>query len=386
MYVHPDTGAEFPFYTGDRFWIQKGGANRNGCYVENWDECIINAYKNPAQFGLNIQPIGWMQKLNSRVYYAVSGWVEENFHNVKKKSEKTGNEFHERELCAGRGCECCQEGWPKVFGKKSYFVIAPTHWNESIYSVNEQVESSCKCGGFIYTSHYECMECSNMLVDMMNYCFSCESQNIELDTEEAKAVCLDCQSDWSVYESDNKEVSDVVNAEMECSSCQHKALPRPILVCTDCETPDPYDIFDCQLKIKMVGSKDGKSKDLVIEDVRIQDPDERLFDKQFQGDPEWNQKIVDGMYNPIDLTRQLAHLTQEEEAGLLGVANPFTAQESRGFKKYSRDASEEEPEADEKYDEGTESEEVVRQPPKGPSIARRGHGGKPGLRKPQIRR
>jgi hypothetical protein len=384
LYEHPDTGSSFPFYTGERFWVPKGGASRNGCYVESWDECIINAYKNPSQFGLNIQPIGWMQKLNPKIYYAVSGWVEENFHNVKKKSEKSGNEYHQREICTGRGCENCQEGWPKVFGKKAYFIVAPTHWNESIYSANEQVESSCKCGGFVYAQHYECGECSEMLVDMMNFCFNCESENIELDTDEAKAVCADCQSEWSVYESDNKEVSKVVNSEMKCPKCQHKGLPRPVLVCTDCEKPDPYDIFDCQLKIKMVGSKDGKSKDLVIDDIRIQEPDERLFDKKFQGDdPEWNQKIADGMKNPINLTKQLAHLSQDEEAALLRVANPFTAQESRGFKQYSKPADEE-VEADTSEAE-EEAEEVVRHPPKGPSIAK-GKGNKPGIRRPVARR
>jgi hypothetical protein len=173
---------------------------------------------------------------------------------------------------------------------------------------------------------------------MMNFCFNCESQKIELDTDEAKAVCADCQSEWSVYESDNEEISKVVNSEMKCPKCQHKALPKPVLMCTDCDNPDPYDIFDCQIKIKMVGSKDGRSKDLVIDDIRIQEPDERLFDKKFQGDdPEWNQKIADGMKNPLDLNRQLAHLTQDEEASLLGVANPFTAQESRGFKQYRKD-------------------------------------------------
>jgi len=382
-YIHPETGAEFPFYTGERWWIPKGGANKNGCYIENWDQCIVNAYRNPETFGLDIEPLGWMKKLKGpKVYYAVTGHVEELFHNVKKKSKSSGNEFHEREICKGRGCEHCQQKWPKVFGKKAYFVIAPTHWNESIYTANEQVESSCKCGGFVYTSHYECGECNTQLVDMMNYCFNCESQNIELDTDEAKAVCTDCQSEWSVYESDNEEVSKLVNNEMKCANCSHKAIPKPVLVCTDCEAPDPYDIFDCQLKIKMVGSKDGKSKDLVIDDIRIQGSDERLFDAKFHGDdPEWNQKIADGMKNTIDLNRQLAPSTSDEEATQLGLQNPFTAQQSQGFKQYSRNESEEST-----PDEGEgEAEEVVRHPPKGPSIAKT-EGKKPGLRRPRVGR
>lgn len=378
MYVHPESGAELPFRTGARYWVPWGGPSGKGTYLEPGEEDVIAAYKNPAEFGLDIAPIAKYQKLHPKIYYAVSGYVEEWFHLVQKTNKNTGNTFRERERCVGRECEHCKERVPKVFGKKVYFEIARTHWNESIFSINEQVGANCRCGqgnAFIYTPHYECSNCGEMLVDFMHRCFSCQGENVGIDADNAQFVCQDCQSEWSVYESDNPEISKLVNGAMKCNNCGHDGLPKPILVCTDCESPDPYGVFDCQMKIQMVGSKDGKSKEMRIDNVLVQEPDPRLFDPKFQGDEEeWANKAAEGMSKPIDLDKLLAPSSADDQARQLKVQNPFNLQGGgQGYRNWGHNQDEQSDQGDSQQqpDETPEEEgSVVNRPPKGRRLGR----------------
>ena len=178
-YIHPFTGSEQPFRTGMRYYIKWAG--KNGTYIERDDavegkNCIVDAYKNPAAFGLDITPMAKFTGLkNPSLYYAVAGWVEEWFHDTLKENEKTGAKWRERELCTGHGCEGCKKGTPKVFGKKVYFEIARTHWNDSVFGWEERINSQCKCDdeAFIYIPQYNCAKCGEMVEDVMNSCFSC---------------------------------------------------------------------------------------------------------------------------------------------------------------------------------------------------------------------
>lgn len=359
-YRHPDTGLEFPFRFGQRYWVPWAGKDHKGAYIEVGEQDVIAAYKNPAAYGLKIEPKSKYNKLDPKIYYAVSGFVEEWFHLVKKQNPNTQAEYHERERCVGHNCEHCKKQIPKVFGKKVYFEIARTHWNESIFSVNERVGSNCKCGGFIYTPHYECQQCHELLVDVMHRCFSCGKENIALNTESAEAECQDCHATWSIYESDNPEVSKVVNKDMKCPKCGFEGLPTPSIVCTNCQKPDAFGVFDCQMKIMMVGSADGKSKEMRIEDVVVQPPDTRLFEAKFQGpEAEQAQKTVDFFAKPMNLDTLLAAPTPDEQATTLGEANPFSSKggTSQGFKSYSRDEAAAPEQAGDAPDE--EPEEVV---------------------------
>jgi hypothetical protein len=355
-YIHPDTGAELPFRAGMRYYVKWAG--KNGAYIERDDpvegkNCIIDAYKNPAAFGLDIQPIAKFSNLEAKVYYAVAGWVEEWFHDVLCENPKTGAKWRERQLCTGHGCEGCKENHPKVFGKKVYFEVAKTHWNECVFGWEERINSQCQCDpeAFIYIQQYNCPECKGMMQDVMNACFSCGSNNIGLDVQSARAECEDCHAGWSVYESDNAELSKAVNKESKCPHCSFQGYPVPQPVCTHCgDNNKEYSIFDCQMKISMTGTKDGKSKEMKIEDVSIQEPDEKLFNPKYQSDDdEWADRIAEGNKKPLNLDALLAAPSPDEQAQKLNVANPFTSSGGgQGYKSYSRHEEDgpQEPEAE----------------------------------------
>jgi hypothetical protein len=353
-----------------RYYIKWAG--KNGTYVERDDavdgkNCIIDAYKNPAGFNLDIKPLPKFSNLEAKLYYAVAGWVEEWFHDVLMENEKTGAKWRERQLCEGHGCEGCKERFPKVFGKKVYFEIARTHWNESIFGWEERINSQCKCNdeAFIYIPQYDCEGCGELIQDVMNACFNCGKSNIGLDTQDARAECEDCHANWSVYESDNAELSKAVNKERTCKSCNHKGYPKPRYVCTHCDDPKEFTIFDCQMKMSMTGTKDGRSKEMKIEEVRIQEPDTRLFDPKLQSnDSEWADRIAEANKKPLNLDALLRAPSPDEQAQKLSVANPFTSSGGgQGYKSYSRNQSDES--ADEEHEEEPPPEEESYSPPKG---------------------
>jgi hypothetical protein len=360
MYRHT-SGDEFPFRAGTRYWVPWGGKAKKGAFLEVGEKSIIDVYKNPAKFGLNIAPIKKFKELHPQIYYSTAAWVEEEFHLVEKQSTYGDKgTYRERERCTKRGCPHCAQKWPKVFGRKVYLDISMSHWNQTIYGVQEKVASSCKCGGFIYTSHYECNKCKNMLVDVTNTCFSCGSTEIGIDPERCEAVCQKCSSTWSLFEVDNPEIRKAVADEITCPKCSHKGYPVPVQLCTTENCPgDPYSIYDCQMRIQMVSSPTGKNKELRIDDVRIQPPDARLFNPEYQGvGPEDSKKGADYMKSTIDLDKMLSAIDIEEEAAILGIANPFsTAVQSAGYAQYG--AQEEAP-----------AEEHPAEPPKGPNVVR----------------
>lgn len=390
LYEHPDTGAKLPFRVGERYWVPWVKRGKfEGQYIERdptGKDSVVDAYKNPAEYGLQMSPMQKFLKLYPKIYYGVGGFVEEWFHRFKEKSEKDGNEYWTKQVCNGHGCDHCKKQYPKVFGSKVYFEIAKMHWNQSVFGWEERINSSCKCGedSFIYTPHYECKQCQSLVVDVMNNCFSCDGENIALAPDEAKAECNDCHASWSVYESDNEELSKAVNQEVKCGDCGHKDYPVPKFVCTNCDSPEPFGIFDCQMKIHMTVDDEGKPKEMVIEDVMIQEPDERLFDKRYQDtkdskdSEEWSEKIADANKKPFDLNKLLAAKSPEEQAQIIGVANPFnTGAASQGYQSYSRHKGngEEEGESAENEDGGNDEpgeESRVKRAPKGRRIGRVG--------------
>ena len=340
---------------------------------------VIAAYKNPADFKLEgVNPIAKFSKIYPKIYYAVPGWVEETFHYVQGVS-KTDKKFGERERCTGHGCEHCRDGLPKVFGKKVYFIFARTHWDGEIFAWNERINSTCRCGGFIHNPYYKCSKCNSVLVDVTQHCWKCQSSDVGVDPEEAVAVCQNCQAEWSVYESDNPDIKKKVDKELECPHCHNVDIPVPVSECSECQDPNPYGIFDCRMKISMIQTTDGKARDLHIEDVKIREPDERLFSSRDQGgrDADAIARIMDkdsydademvkAMKTPYDLNRIFEPPTPEEQAKLLGVTNPFRESTDSGYKHYSRKNNEGEPEnkPEEKELDGDGEQAIVRQPPR----------------------
>lgn len=383
-----EDGQKLPFKVGERYWVPFGGPNKKGCYVEVAPEDVIAAYKNPADFKLEgVKPIAKFNKIHPKTYYAVPGWVEEPFHYVQKTNKNSGKKFAERERCTGHGCPHCKEGLPKVFGKKVYFVFARTHWDGEIFAWNERINSTCKCGGFIHNPYFKCSHCGGVLVDVTQHCWKCNSSNVGVDPEEAVAVCQDCQAEWSVYESDNPDIKKKVDGDIKCPHCGHEDIPIPVPECSQCQDPKPYGIFDCQMKISMIQTSDGNARELHIEDVKIREPDERLFTSSDQGerhaaeiarlmdkDKYEAEEVAKNMKTPYDLNRIFVPPTAEEQATLLHVANPFRGGAEAGYKHYSRkdndegegeggESGGEEYAADEQRDDSDQEEAIVRQPP-----------------------
>jgi DNA-directed RNA polymerase subunit RPC12/RpoP len=381
-----------PFLVGERYWVPFGGPSKKGCYIQVAPEDVIAAYKNPADFKLEgVKPMAKFNKIFPKIFYAVPGWVEETFHYVQETNPKTNKKYAERQRCTGHGCKFCKDGLPKVFGKKVYFVFARTHWDGEIFAWNERINSTCKCGGFIHNPYYKCSNCGEVLVDVTQHCWKCHGTNVGVDPDEAVAVCQDCQAEWSVYESDNPDIKKKVDEEIRCPKCGHEDIPVPVPECSQCDSPKSYGIFDCQMKISMIKTSDGNARELHIEDVKIREPDERLFSAQDQGDRDAAaiaqlmdkdkyeaEEVAKNMKKAYDLNRIFTPPTPEEQAKLLGVANPFKGGTESGYKHYSRqtDSGTDEGEggdegegyeADDQQDDGDQEESVVRQPP-----ARRG--------------
>jgi len=373
LYVHPETGDELPFRVGSRYWIPKGGPKGTGCFIEQGSNCVVDVYKNPKNFGLDIPPIANFQKYDAKLYYSVAGWVEEWFHEVEVQNNE-GRKWKELQRCEGPGCKLCQEKWMKVFGKRVYFDIAPTHWNESIFTAQEsEAQCHCQCGGFTHISHYVCQKCRKSLVDVTQACYNCKSTEVGIDPKDKLAVCQNCNSEWSVLERGNPEIAKVVNDDITCSNCGHVDMPDPVFECSDCDDPKPHGIFDCQMKISIVETRDGKAKELKVEGVKVQEPDSRLFNPQHQGtDKERAEKRAKWNKAPLDLEDLLQPEDAENQAQLLGVANPFTSSAGgRGYKDFSRNQGSQEESQEETQESQEETQEATRRPPpKGPNRTR----------------
>lgn len=341
-YVHPKSGKEFPFRTGKRHFLPGRGKAKKGMFVEcgvDYDEpCVVHAYSNPAAFGLEgVAPDASLAQHDAKIYYAVSGWIEEDFHLVeywKDENDESKGTYMQRERCLGRGCEYCQDGLPKVFGKKFYSEISPGQWRHSIHELHKRIENRyCKCGGDIFVTSFNCGGCDRMVLDVSATC-DCGSDQVGIDVEKGEAVCDKCGAAWSAFYTDHKKIYEESKESYKCK-CGHRGFLVPARFCSTegCEV-DPYGVFDAQLKIKVTGTK--KEKRLVIEDWSLQPPDERLFDPKEQGDDEWADKIVEAHKKPLDLDYLLRPPTAEEQAKDIGKPNPFTAVGMGASGRYAR--------------------------------------------------
>ena len=344
-YIHPTSGKEFPFRASKRHFLPgKGKAKRGAfieCGVERGDQCVVDAYINPAAYGLvNVAPDANLAKFPAKVYYAVAGWIEEDFHLVDVDNQSGEGTHKERWRCTGRGCEYCAAGWPMVFGKKFYMEVSPGQWRHSFHDLHKRIENSyCKCGGTIYVPSFTCGGCGKLVLDISRFC-DCGSDDVSLNTETGQATCGKCGKSWSGFYTEHQKIYEESNEAYKCK-CGHKGYLAPTRVCSTegCEV-QPQSIFDCQLTIRITGDK--KERRIIIDDHQIQEPDARLFDPDWQGGDEWAPKMVESHQSPVDLEYLLRSMSADEQCKVLGKPNPFNAV-ARGagrFAKYEGDAEE----------------------------------------------
>jgi hypothetical protein len=352
-YVHPVNSKKLPFRVGKQHFIPFGGKRGKGTYLECGadigEPCIVHAYKNPEAYGLqNVAPQDIDQQ-GARIYYAVGGWIEEWYHLVeyyKDENDTAKGTYHRREKCEGRGCQYCGENLPKVFGNKFYTTFSPGQWQHSIHDLNKQIENMfCKCGGSIYVPSFYCSGCQKVILDVALTCDACQSDGVEIHSDTNEAECPKCHARWSARYTDHDKILPATKERHKCE-CGANALPVPSRVCStpDCAV-DPYGVFDCQLTLRTTGA--DKERRMVIDDYKIQEPDPRLFDPQFQGGDALAVKIVESHKKPMDLEYLLRPMSAEEQAKEVKLANPFTASGRAAgagvYPKFNRDQANAEP-------------------------------------------
>lgn len=303
------------------------------------------AYDNPTAFGLdNVAPDARYSQdgLKPKVYYAVSGWIEEWYHLVeyfKDMEDEAKGTYIQRERCSGRGCEYCQDNLPKVFGKKFYAEISPGQWRHAIYDLHKRIENRyCKCGGDIYVTNFNCAKCNKVVLDVCTTC-DCGSDDVGIDPDKGEVSCGKCKRSWSAFYTDHKKLYEESREIYKCK-CGHRGFLVPQRMCSNekCEV-DPYGVFDCQLTMRTSGAKTEKR--LIIDSYKIQPPDPLLFDEEAQGSDEWAPKIIEAFEKPLDLDYLLRPASTAEQAKLVGKPDPFSAAATRANRhaRYDTDGS-----------------------------------------------
>lgn len=352
-YMHPRSKRPQPFRTGKRHFIAYGGRKGKGAYLECadvvGDQCVACALQTPERFGLALTPDGSVG--DPRYSYAAGGWIEEVFHMVEEaidENDPQAGKRHRRERCSGRQCQLCRAGWPTVFGKKMFLELSGGHW-QTVADLNRRVQNHhCKCGGDIYVSRFICPKCQEFarvkdtFLDILTYC-DCGSDNIGIHYDSRLAQCNSCNTQWSADYVDHKDIYEGSLSTMTCA-CGYRGSPVPVRFCQNgCDPVTPYGVFDIQLTLRMTGT--GKDKRLHIDDWKLQEPDQRLFDLQHQGNDEWAQRIVEANARPIDLNYLLNPGAPDWQAKEINKVNPFIAGADKSH-RYARYAAPDQPAAE----------------------------------------
>jgi len=371
-----DGTGEWPFMMIERYFVKGAGKSRKGAYVTvppEGEQDVVDALAHPTQWGLDQEPNRMFEKARKSVSYVVTGWIEHWFHMVKFQRKGKDSTWWEKVICDGRGCTMCNHELHKVpykdgvkavdisekrvFGKRFHSTIARTHFDESFLKANTDIEANCKCGGFIYPEYFGCQKCEEVLIDMSLQCQSCEGDVVGIDPDQRVAVCQNknCGEEWSLLIQDHAGIVKNLDNEIKCHNCGHTDTPVPKMVCTSCDDYDPYTLYDCQLTVHKTG--EGKNSELHIDNVIIQEADERLFDPNFQNSypdddeegPEKAQKAAEWNKSVFDLNDLYGHKSAGEQAAELDVENPFRTAgggSSEQHKSYGRNRHQEKGDGD----------------------------------------
>lgn len=345
-YKDPVTGEEEDYLMVTGHFVPSANGGKGGMVWCN-DTCVVCAYTDPQAFDLDIEPSESLGKCYPRDQFVVSGWVEAPHHIVEEKGKRDPTKtFKVRRRCEGQKCQYCRDDLPLVFGNRFYHEFSHSAWSNALFEAHTRAGQMCKCGGYVYAVEYKCPECSAVIYDAASICDKCGGKDIGLEVEDGEgdydagvwAVCNGCRKKWSLCILDNESLAEDVMEDVRCPECSKVVSMDPVDDCTEegCKG-DPYDVFDCQLTIKK--ESDQKMSSLVVTDMKIREPDSRLFDPEHQGkDKEQASKYVEEMRSPINLSDLYKKQTSQEQAQLLGVKNPFAPAAGSNVRSYSKDA------------------------------------------------
>ena len=327
-FQRPEKPYEDRFNPGLMFWWLRGKAHWipsarrvNQCST---DQCIVCAGANPQEFGLELQPNLELGKLEPKGFTAASGWIEEWFNLREKKREGGEGYYKVRELCEGRDCEGCRDNVPRVYGQRFYCAFSEAQWSNCIEPLMEKIERNCRCGGYLYPSHYGCRKCGEKLFDMTNSCPHCgDGIDVDLDPDTHSAECSKCNRQWSLLEYEDEKLGDMADSLFKCAGCGHEDYPKVKLICSNScqEDGDPHDIYSSQIILRKDSDKDQYN--LVSNGFKIQEPNPKLFDAQHQGGDDAAAKIVEYHKECLDLDKIMPLLAPHAQARELHMKNPW---------------------------------------------------------------
>jgi hypothetical protein len=257
-------------------------------------------------------------------------------------------------MCEKRTCEMCKNQVPKVFGKQFYTQFSYPVWKAVFEPFQERVERFCRCGGRLAIFDYRCNKCGAILVDLLNSCSQCKSTDVSIELDDGIARCGSCNSEWSIYESEDPDLSAYVKDPVECVKCGNRNLLVPNLSCAQqgekCnQKPDPYNIFDVSMTIVK------KEKRTEIANWKIAEPDPRLFNPDFQGRPgatgddrKYAESVAARNAEPLDLNEAMAPQSPSEQAKYIGVADPWGGKVGGEDAKYRKGTTD--------YDQGDDTQ------------------------------
>lgn len=350
LYKDPDSELLLPWKKGERHYLPFMN-NGKGGYLECLEEsCLVCAHSNPQAYGFaNVPADNDLAKQAPDTYYAIGGWIEEPFHLKDTQSKTDSNKTYKKKvLCEGRPCEHCDEGIPKVFGRRFYTTFSYSQWKWVIYPLMEEIDRSCTCGGYRFPTHYSCPSCNHRLMDMTESCPGCGStdeNDIQINADTHEAVCSACDERWYLLEALNKKLSEFAGSNYKCPNCNKANRPQVNLVCSEpgCEK-DGHSIFDCRISFYKEG--EGKQARLKVANWKIEDPDPRLFDAKFQGDDETAEKVAKSNHDSLPLSEifqpeppatQARLINRKDLFGNSGNENKEEEQQDSGNKtRYAR--------------------------------------------------
>jgi hypothetical protein len=296
---------------------------------------------------LDIEPNESLAKCEPRDQFVVAGWVEGKYHVVEEKGKRDPTKTYKvRRKCEGQKCQYCRDDLPVVFGNRFYHGFSHTAWANALFEAHVRAGQICKCGGYVFAVEYKCPSCETVLYDAAAVCDKCGGTDIGLEVEDGEgdyeagvwAHCKGCNKQWALCVLDNEALAEDVLDEVRCSNCGKVVVMEAVEECTEegCNS-DPYDIFDCQLTIKK--ESDQQTASLVVTDMKIREPDSRLFDPEHQSpDKEQAAKDVEVMKTPLDLNEAYKPQTSQEQAKMLGMRDPFASGAGSNVRRYSKDA------------------------------------------------
>lgn len=353
-FVDPVTGKKVSFKYIEQHWIPKGKGTRVPiiCGTVEGKPCVPCAYTNPQKFDElgDVDPIPYIVGSQLNPGYVVEGWVESWFHSVDEVNEKSGKTYKVREPCKGQKCQHCNKRSAKVFGRRFFSVMSDNAWNVVFDRTDQELRTHCKCSGRIYYPEWKCPECNTILLNPAAEC-TCGSTKVEFvvgEDGDIEAECDKCHKSWGIYPFNDEQLAAEIEEKVKCPECKKRVFIVPVEECTKCKDPEPLTIYDAQLKVRKA-STDDKAP-LLIESWKIAEPDQRLFNGDYQGDDA--VKEVERMKAHIDLDANFSAKSTNEQATAIGEKDPFVTRE-RGSKvsQYNRGSRHDHDEDDSGYDD-----------------------------------